>query len=194
MISLKRLFLLLAVLIGISGIFLQWGFQSKLTKPTWGSYSYIEAYVQNADILQSNNRGLPTIRLQSSLLTQYGDQNTTISIQEPLITLYLDQNQVPWIITANQAQTNLHLSKVELSNNVRIYQKGNLKKPETILLTDHLTLYPDDKKILTFEPVTLIRPGLQIQSLGAQADLKKNNIILSDKARAYYDTHRENRN
>lgn len=133
-------------------------------------------------VIHFNKAGRIDQQLQSPLIKHHGKASKNI-IMSPVIAL--TKKGKPWKITANKATLLNHNKKIILEGNVVIsqYEKG---KKVSQLTTHKLFYYPDQQRINTPENITYLNQGLTIHSKGLKADLNKETLELTSKARGTY--------
>jgi LPS export ABC transporter protein LptC len=75
-------------------------------------------------------------------------------------------------------------NKIELSHGVDMHEL--VANGGRQLLTQGLTIYPDQKLIETTLPVTGLQPGLKINAVGARYDQKADVVYLLSQVTAQY--------
>lgn len=105
---------------------------------------------------------------------------TTTQMIEPALKIYTpDGNQ--WKISAEkglgfQATIGGKLDKLQLSENVVIYQQGKESHKWWKLKTEQMVFFPKTPMALTDEPLTVTAPGLQTHAVGMRAYLDKHHV------------------
>jgi lipopolysaccharide export system protein LptC len=150
------------------------------------STEYPDSYIKNLVAVQMSKEGLPEERLESSYLMHYPKDNT-VHLQDPFVTLY-QEGVPPWELRARTSIAYPDLNEIKLIDEVVAHQAAFANNPQTTLLTHEATLYTDKKLVVTGEPVTMLRPGLRVKSLGVRANIKEKEIILSSNAQVFYNT------
>lgn len=110
-------------------------------------------------------------------------QNNTHIITSPNIRI-VEPNQPPWEIQSGQAVARNGSHEITFSQHVRILQHH--PDNETLLRTEHLTYFPDNKHATSEDEVTLSQGENILQSKGMIADLSLNHVQLLSNARGQY--------
>jgi LPS export ABC transporter protein LptC len=182
--TLKYFSFFILLLIAAASIFFQF---RGLQKPNFiftSSDDFPDIYAKNIVAVQMNQAGLPEQVLKSVYLLHYHKDNS-VHLTEPFITFY-QSGQSPWQLSALTSIIYSNLKKVELLGEVHAHQAASQKSVETTLLTKEATLYMDTKIVVSPSPVTMLRPGLRVESLGIHANIKEGEVILDSNARVYY--------
>jgi lipopolysaccharide export system protein LptC len=182
--TLRNFFFLLLLL---STGFLIFYHLSRMEKPSFiltTDQNYPDAYAENLLAIQMDKEGLPSQELQSIYLLHYPKDNS-VHLTRPFVTLYQLKNP-PWKLNALSSIVYPDQHIIKLTGQVKAHQAAGSKNVDTTLLTDQATIYTETKIVETDQPVTLLRPGLRIQSVGARANMKDGEVILSSNAQVYY--------
>lgn len=103
----------------------------------------------------------------------------------PHITLYRGST-MPWQITAQQANAKHGIDEIQLLGNVRIHHLADEKSPNTLIKTQHLTIFPHQQIGKTKDFITLNQPQLTVQSVGMIAHIDTGEIKLLSQVRGHY--------
>ncbi len=95
-----------------------------------------------------------------------------------------EPNKAPWEIHADKGTATSKAQTITLEHHVQIIQ--HKPSEETEIKTEHLTYYPQEKKAVSNDEVTITQAGSQIRSKGMIADLTDNHIQLLSNARGHY--------
>jgi LPS export ABC transporter protein LptC len=182
--SLKYFSFFLILLIATASIFFQFKNLRKPELTLVTTEDVPDIYAKNIVAVQMSQEGLPEHTLSSIDLVHY-PKNNSVHLKDPFVTLY-HPGQSPWELSALTSIIYPDLKKVELEGDVRAHQAANTKSVDTTLLTNEATLYTDTKIIESHSPVTMLRPGLRVESIGIRANMKEGEVTLSSNAQVYY--------
>jgi LPS export ABC transporter protein LptC len=146
--------------------------------------NYPDAYVENLLAVQMSKEGLPEQQLTSIHALHY-PKNNSIFLKKPFVTLY-QINSPAWELRALSSIIYPDLNKIDLEGDVYAHQPAGTKNVETTLVTTQASIYTKTKIVTTNQIVTLLRPGVRVQSEGARANMAKGEVILSSNAQVYY--------
>ena len=97
-----------------------------------------------------------------------------------------DQNHVPWIITADNGQSQAGVSQVHLWGNVKLLQPPARNSHNMTMTTSSLIIFPEKQLAQTDQPVVITEPGTVINGVGLRANLNTGEIQLLSQARGVY--------
>jgi lipopolysaccharide export system protein LptC len=143
-----------------------------------------DAYMLNASYLRTNEQGRQNFVLFSPLITHFKHQDTAF-FQKPRIFIFKDDEK--WQVTSKTGKSIHGAATVYLQDDVKIRQLPSSKNIDTLLTTKSLTVFPKKNLVMTNELVSIVQPGLKINSKGLRGDLNMGQIKLLSKARGQYD-------
>lgn len=100
---------------------------------------------------------------------------------------FFDDSQQSWQINANEGEAFSGHEKVILNQRVVIQQNADYSNTPITILTSQLIVHPDKNQAETEAPITLKQPGMEVHSVGMQADFTKKNVVLKSRARGVYE-------
>lgn len=133
---------------------------------------------------QYDKTGLLIHSMEAPLIKHIPKDNTHV-LTSPHIRV-IEVNKAPWDINARTATAIQGGKQITFENNVRIRQEKTDTATETVLLTDSLSYFPDEKKAKTTSEVIVTQAGSQMRSKGLIADLTDNSVRLLSNARGHY--------
>lgn len=131
---------------------------------------------------QYDEHGTMTHFLETPKLHHIPKNDMHILVKPHLI--IQNYNESPWEIRADEGRTESAVQIITLRHHVLITQHKD--KEDTVLKTDHLTYYPQDKKASSDAELVMTQAGSQINSKGFIADLTTNRVQLLSNARGHY--------
>lgn len=131
-----------------------------------------------------NKMGNPKIYIYAPKLFHFKKDDTT-KFELPHIEFYQTNNQ-PWIVNSKYALARDGMKVVSFWDNVLIKHTADENNPETTIQTEHLLVHPEQNKIETKDPITLIQPSTLIKAVGMVADTQKGDVSLLSQARGQY--------
>ncbi len=119
--------------------------------------------------------------LTSDMLYHYPDDDRAV-LEFPVITLFQNSEQV-WRVRAN--------SGVMIDNGEQFVLKGGVslfrEADGLSLKTEELTVWPNQSRAETDQPVLLANSQGEIKAVGMQADLSKERLTLLSQVRGRYE-------
>jgi len=131
-----------------------------------------------------NKLGEPSFKLTTPKMVHYPENDST-DITTPRVTLFRQSPQ-PWHIDADYAKTKNGITEILFWQNVNIHHAADTENPNTSLLTDALTIFPDQQIVKTDQPVVFTQPETTIHAVGMLADLNDNTIKLLSQTQGEY--------
>ncbi|MBI5920363.1 MAG: LPS export ABC transporter periplasmic protein LptC [Betaproteobacteria bacterium] len=119
--------------------------------------------------------------LQAREMMHYPDDDST-HIAEPSLTFYAHAE--PTRLSARQARVSQDGRLIELSDNVRVVREATPDRPELVLTTAAMQVYPDDEIARSSVPVTIVNGKSLIRGMGMEADHGKHLYTLTGRAQA----------
>lgn len=154
----------------------------KTTDPT-----QVDSYMEDVVATTYNKLGMPTLKLVTPSMVHYPENNTT-QISNPHVTIYRDSPQ-PWYLDAKHAKASNGTDEILFWDDVNIHHVADTDNPNTTLVTDFLTIFPDKQVASTEKPVTFIQPEMTVHAIGMLANLKDHTIKLLSDAKGEYAPH-----
>jgi lipopolysaccharide export system protein LptC len=131
----------------------------------------------------------PTGHVQSKFSTPqvvHYAKNNRSEFSSPHIVIY-DQERRPWVINAAHGQSLFGTQQIKLWGNVKVQHLTLQQQSDLTLLTSTLKYFPEQQLAQTDQPVTIIQPGMVVNSVGLKADLKSAAVQLLSNVRARYE-------
>ena len=173
----------ITILTVLFAVWITFAYQTKTHLPTQTN-SLPDAEMENVVTTIMNEQGNPKIKIVTSKLIHYAENNTT-HLSDPFITLY-HQFPQPWTISSDYAKAIDGIDQVNFQGNVIIRHVTTSTQPATIIKTDTLTVYPNKQTAETNDPITLMQPNTLIKAVGMFADMNNGDIKLISQARGEY--------
>ncbi len=145
-----------------------------------------EAVMENVIAIQMNSSGHIQSKLHTPKMVRYPGENR-VTILQPRLEIY-NATGKPWQIVAKQGEATETADKIELWQEVRIKQPNNLYQNSTTLLTERLSIFPNDKIAKTSQAVTVQQPGITMQARGLNANIGSGHIELLSNVEGQYET------
>lgn len=92
----------------------------------------------------------------------------------------------PTRVTAREARIDGDGKRVELVEDVRIARGATRGKPETVLTTSRLEVWPDDEIAANREPVLIVQGESQVRGVGMHADNRTGEYVLDGPVRGIF--------
>ncbi len=112
-------------------------------------------------------------------------QNNTTYFSHPNLMVF-NNNEPPWHITSDYGYAIQGDKIINIEQNVRIEQAGSKARPQTLITTTKMTVYPDKKLAVTDQFVTATQPGATVTAVGLRADMLHNTVDLLSQVHGYY--------
>jgi|GEM_PF-1943982 len=139
----------------------------------------IDFYTKGVKVSYFNKQGKLDYIINSPNIEHYKLQDIT-NIISPLIIIYTDN--YPWHIKADSAQVITNNKQIDFNGNLIINQDNN----SVILTTDHLSLFPEQKRVINNIITNINNSNINIiADNGIDADLN-TNILNLNKAKGVY--------
>lgn len=155
----------------------QWTKQHPVEEP--------DMFIEQVHTIKFNAEGQPIHYLITPKLTHYPHNNKNVLLQPRLQLTYKDH--APWQIQAAQGVSLHGTDELTLSGNVKLQQPAGPQNPARTVFADEIIYYPDEQFATTTTAITMTEPGLQISSIGMNADIKQESVELLAKVRIRYD-------
>jgi lipopolysaccharide export system protein LptC len=175
--------ILVVSLISLAGI-LFWQTSSIETAPTSKSIAY-DAFGENIISTQYDTAGKTRYEFHAPNLQHYKTNNTTI-IEHPTFYMYDKQDQ-PWKITSELASAANGLKQIQLLNDVNISGEDTDSFKNLLFISQQAHYYPEEGMAVSYEPVTIIQPGVNLRANGMKVFFKENKIQLLSSVKGEYD-------
>jgi lipopolysaccharide export system protein LptC len=143
-----------------------------------------DGYMEQVTAFILNNQGKLALKIETPQLMHYTKNDKTDFIQ-PTLTFY-KKSTLPWYISANTAQAIKGMKQIQFNENVVIHRAADEHMPSTLIKTQTLSVFPQEKKAHTKASITLIQPNLTIKATGMQADINQGEIELLSQAKGEY--------
>jgi len=89
-------------------------------------------------------------------------------------------------VTAREARIDGDGKRVELVDDVRITRGAMRGKPETVLTTTHLEIWPDDEIAANRAPVLIVQGESQVRGIGMHANNQTGEYVLDGPVRGIF--------
>jgi lipopolysaccharide export system protein LptC len=146
--------------------------------------SKADTFMEEVIATTINKEGNPTLKLITPKMVHYPKDDST-DIMAPRVTIYRKSPE-PWHIDSNFAKTTNGTSTILFWSHVNIHHSTDAENPETNLLTESLTVFPDKKLASTDLPITFIQPDTTVHAVGMLANLNDNTIKLLSATQGEY--------
>ncbi|MBN9231346.1 MAG: LPS export ABC transporter periplasmic protein LptC [Legionella sp. 40-6] len=143
----------------------------------------IESTITNLRVIQYKEDG-SLANLLTTPQVQHIPKGDLYYFQKPHI--IITQEDQPWDIRSVTAKSYDGGKRITFSGNVVVRQKITGSQDESILKTEEVTYFPQEKKASTDLLVTYEQPGNIIQSQGMNAYLEEKRVELLHQARGSY--------
>lgn len=125
-------------------------------------------FIENFVLRRFNPEGGLQYTLRAELMRHYPDDDSTVLLA-PDLTYH---REPPTYVTAREARVDSRGTHVNLLDNVRVTRTGMGDKPDSVLTTTQLDVYPDDEVASTEQPVTITQGENNINGIGLKANNK----------------------
>ena len=173
----------LLLLVGLTG-FLFWNTSSFQPLPPQAKLSY-DAFAKDITSTQYDISGKKRYEFQAPDLQHYKRNNITI-IQKPIFYMYNKQGQ-PWKITSDHANAMDGLKQIHLIDQVKISGEQTDSFKNMLLFSQQARYYPEEGVAVTYDPVTILQPGVTLHAIGMKVFFKENKVQLLSKVEGEYD-------
>jgi lipopolysaccharide export system protein LptC len=143
-----------------------------------------DSHIYDVRYRQYDNAGVLVHFMEAPLITHI-PKNNTHQITTPHIVI-IESNQEPWDIHAQHAVAIEGGKEITFSQDVRIQQKKPNIHTKTLLTTEELTYFSQQKKASTLRKVIITQGNNELSSKGLIADLTTNTVQLLSEARGHY--------
>jgi lipopolysaccharide export system protein LptC len=146
-----------------------------------------DTFVLQATYLHLDPNGHLQSKFFSPKVVHYAKDNRS-EFASPHVIIY-GQDGRPWVIDADHGQSQFGTQQIELWGNVKVQHFITLQQqPELTLLTSRLKYFSDQQLAQTDQPVTILQPGMTVNSVGLKADLKSASVQLISNVKARYES------
>lgn len=142
--------------------------------------------VENFELRRFDPEGARQHTLRAPLMRHYPDDDTTVVLSPELTYHRVPITQV----SAREARVDNQARHVELIDDVRVTRRGVAGKPDSVLTTSHLHVYPDDEIATTKEPVLITQGLTNVTGSGLEANNKTQIYVLEGSVHGIF--HRNN--
>lgn len=132
-------------------------------------------FVEDFTVRRFGPEGSLQHTLHATSMRHYPDDDSTIVVAPDLIWHRAPVTRT----TAREAQLDSEGKHVQLIDDVRIVRAGVQGRPETVLTTSRLDLWPDDERASNAVPVTIVQGRSRVDGSRLQADNKTATYVLS---------------
>ena len=143
-----------------------------------------DSFIRDASYYQYDEKGLLHSHLDSSLIIHFPYKNSS-QFSDPHYFMYTNKH-VLWNIKADSGKSQHGIQCIYLRNDVKIYELQQSIKPETTIVTNTLTLFPNYSFAKTNGPVTITQSNAVIQAIGMTANLKNGLVHLLSHSQGIY--------
>lgn len=142
--------------------------------------------ITDLNITQFNAQGNMANHFYTPELTHFPYNNLSQFIEPRIIVYSQASSEQPWLIQANQGESEQGSKIITLSEHVHMHQQGNGTEKEKTILTDEITYYADTDTATTQDIIYFSEPGLHVKSQGMTANLKEQRIHLLQQVTSEY--------
>lgn len=143
-----------------------------------------DTYLIKANYLSTNEAGDCNFKMSSVKVLHYQYKDSAL-ITKPHIIVFNNAHQ--WVINSDIGKSVNRAETFYLENNVRVKQLASKNNPETLLMTEALTVFPKKNLATSDRFVTIEQPGLKINAIGLRGNLDTGSIELLSNTRGKYD-------
>lgn len=130
--------------------------------------------VSNFEVRRFDPQGNLQHSVAADLLRHYPDDDSTV-VLAPRITYH---RAPPTFVTAREAVISSKGEHVQLIEDVQVTRRGIGNKPDTVLTTTRLDVWPDDEIAKTNMPVAIAQGASIVHGSGLNVDYKTSFYIL----------------
>lgn len=130
--------------------------------------------IQNFEVRRFDPQGQLQHTVVAEQMRHYPDDDSTV-VAEPRITYHRDP---PTFVSARQALVSSKGEHVTLIDEVSVRRSGIGNKPDTVLTTTRLDVWPDDEVAKSDVPVTITQGKTNVQGSGLNVDNKTSIYTL----------------
>jgi lipopolysaccharide export system protein LptC len=120
--------------------------------------------------------------LYAAEVRHYPDDDTTELESPNLIQHKNEDDNPPVTVSADRGHLSNDNERVDLYDNVRIYQPPSGKDEELIATMDQLTAFPDDETAFTKSPVLITRGKSWVKGVGMQVNNRTRTYVIESRA------------
>jgi lipopolysaccharide export system protein LptC len=131
-----------------------------------------------------NKEGTPTLKVSTPRMVHYANNDAT-DIEKPVVTVYRHTPN-PWLITSDYARATSGTTQILFWRNVVLNHAADNENPATIMHTEALTVFPNQRTAQTDQPITINQPDLTVHATGMLADMNEGTVKLLSKAQGEY--------
>lgn len=178
------------------GVVLLWDTRPELLNPLASDSESIErfpyAVLHDARTSHFDEQGLLSYEFDAVTLKHFradmghSSNEDYMLITAPKLTLYGEPQ--PWYVSAKQGKVSEKGSKLELWDDVTVWQIGNDKKSGRIeLTTNNIAIYPQQKRLYTEAHVRIESPSGKVNADGLEVDMTTQRIKLLANVRGQHE-------
>ena len=146
-----------------------------------------DAYLQDVKAIILNNAGKPSLEVTSPQMIHFPFNDTT-AITFPKVTMFKETME-HWFINADSAKAVDGINTITFNDKVNIVHPADADNPLTTVLTNYLTVFPNQQLARTNAEVTFHQPDTIVHAIGMEANFKLGLIKLLSKATGEYVPH-----
>lgn len=132
--------------------------------------------MRDAVITLYDNSGEANTVIHSPLVKHFNNNDQSTLLQPKIKAI--SQNQTLWNISADHGLITQQGKMLILDKHVALHQEPDPNHPETLILTTHLTYYPQQKIATTPDHTRIIRAHSWLSGDGAKLNLNSNTLQL----------------
>lgn len=131
-------------------------------------------FVENFTVQRFGPEGSLQHTLRATSMRHYPDDDSTV-----VITPDVTWHRTPiTYLTAREALLDSEGTHVQLIDDVRVVRAGIRGRPDSVLTTSHLDVWPDDERASNAVPVTITQGASRVDGSRLQADNKTATYVL----------------
>ena len=143
-----------------------------------------DSIAENVTIINMDLEGNPASHFSATKMVHYPHKNTTLASQPNLVVFI--KNEQPWHISAKQGEAVDGNTMIRLWDNVKFVQPASQDNPESTVLTEKFTFWPQKKIGETDKPITLLQAGTKVTAIGLIANTTTGQVDLLKDVRGSY--------
>jgi len=143
-----------------------------------------DAFMEDVTALILDDYGKPSMKIKAPRMEHFTKDDMSLLVM-PHLTIYRKSPQ-PWYVTSKHAKAMHGIEKVDFWDDVVVQHPADPGNPATIIKTPTLTVYPGEQTAETSDHITMIQPGIVVNSTGMHADMNTGNIKLLSQAWGEY--------
>lgn len=140
--------------------------------------------IEQFSVVRMTKEGKPSYIVSGDKLVHRPIDDSS-EIDKPLVR-NLSSTQPPMDITAQRARVDENNSRVKLQGDVKIDRAALGKSPAMQMTTQALTVYPDEDRMETDQPVQIVQGGATANGTGMKANNATRQVSLNGRGRIVY--------